>query len=153
MAEINTTGTEVPPNVTIYINNLNEKIKLEGKHYSTMSITHALCINESFWIYGNWDFFFLIRVEEVSARGVLAIWEDIGCAGLQDSEAQRPSLGCVRWSFLCHQCASPNAGLPILRQAHGIFLWKNLKFSFMDFWGLCNLIPSLCLNYHISGVG
>ncbi|KAK4559029.1 hypothetical protein RGQ29_008318 [Quercus rubra] len=29
MAEINTTGTEVPPNVTIYINNLNEKIKLE----------------------------------------------------------------------------------------------------------------------------
>lgn len=48
MAEINTTGTEVPPNVTIYINNLNEKIKLEGKHYSTMSITHPLCINESF---------------------------------------------------------------------------------------------------------
>lgn len=42
MAEINTTGTEVPPNVTIYINNLNEKIKLEGKHYSTMSITHSL---------------------------------------------------------------------------------------------------------------
>ncbi|KAK7842726.1 U1 small nuclear ribonucleoprotein A [Quercus suber] len=29
MAEINTTGAEVPPNVTIYINNLNEKIKLE----------------------------------------------------------------------------------------------------------------------------
>nr|POE45360.1 u1 small nuclear ribonucleoprotein a [Quercus suber] len=29
MAKINTIGTEVPPTVTIYINNLNEKIKLE----------------------------------------------------------------------------------------------------------------------------
>ena len=47
MAEINTTGTEVPPNVTIYINNLNEKIKLEGKHYSTMSITHSLTHSRS----------------------------------------------------------------------------------------------------------
>lgn len=30
MAEVNSTGNEVPPNMTIYINNLNEKIKLEG---------------------------------------------------------------------------------------------------------------------------
>ncbi|XP_038906378.1 U1 small nuclear ribonucleoprotein A [Benincasa hispida] len=29
MAEVNSTGNEVPPNMTIYINNLNEKIKLE----------------------------------------------------------------------------------------------------------------------------
>ena len=30
MAEVNSTGNEIPPNMTIYINNLNEKIKLEG---------------------------------------------------------------------------------------------------------------------------
>ena len=30
MAEVNSTGNEVPSNMTIYINNLNEKIKLEG---------------------------------------------------------------------------------------------------------------------------
>ena len=100
MAEINTTGTEVPPNVTIYINNLNEKIKLEGKHYSTMSITHSLTNSRSLQeriVLNLWELgLFIIRVEEVSARGVLAVREDIGGAGLQDSEAQRPSLGCVR---------------------------------------------------------
>ncbi|KAA0044384.1 U1 small nuclear ribonucleoprotein A [Cucumis melo var. makuwa] len=31
MAEVTTTGNEVPPNMTIYINNLNEKIKLEAE--------------------------------------------------------------------------------------------------------------------------
>lgn len=30
MAEVANPGTETPPNQTIYINNLNEKIKLEG---------------------------------------------------------------------------------------------------------------------------
>lgn len=33
MAEAVTGGTEVPPNMTIYINNLNEKIKLDGTCY------------------------------------------------------------------------------------------------------------------------
>ncbi|KAF5462478.1 hypothetical protein F2P56_018486 [Juglans regia] len=37
MAEA-TTGTEVPPNVTIYINNLNEKIKLEELKKSLLAV-------------------------------------------------------------------------------------------------------------------
>ena len=64
-----------------------------------MSITHSLTHSRSLHkriVLNLWELGFVIRVEEVSARGVLAIREDIGGAGLQDSEAQRPSLGCVR---------------------------------------------------------
>lgn len=36
VADVNnvSAGTEVPPNVTIYINNLNEKIKIDGNYHS-----------------------------------------------------------------------------------------------------------------------
>ena len=59
------------------------------------------------------------RVEEVAARGVLAVREDTGGAGVQDAEAQGAGVGGLRGRVLRHQCASPNAGLSFLRQTHG----------------------------------
>lgn len=57
MAETNT-GTEIPPNVTIYINNLNEKIKLNG-------ITHL-------WI----PILFVILLLSVSAFEI-GVWNQV----------------------------------------------------------------------------
>lgn len=42
MAEV-TTGNEIPPNVTIYINNLNEKIKLEGTDSRALTLSRTFC--------------------------------------------------------------------------------------------------------------
>jgi hypothetical protein len=121
MAEV-TTGNEIPPNMTIYINNLNEKIKLEGT--LTHSLTRTLSLELSVSNARAKRIVFLIdwwsrRVEEVSACGVLAVWEDTGGAGVQDAEAQGAGVGGLRGRVLRHQCASPNAGLSFLRQAHG----------------------------------
>lgn len=45
----NPSGGEVPPNVTIYINNLNEKIKLEGTSYLSRMFPQTL--NSCFTVY------------------------------------------------------------------------------------------------------
>lgn len=129
MAEV-TTGNEVPQNMTIYINNLNEKIKLEGTCAHTP--THPLSLELSVSHAQAKRIVFLIdcwsrRVEEVAARGVLAVREDTGGAGVQDAEAQGAGVGGLRGRVLRHQCASPNAGLSFLRQAHG-----NTAFPFLN---------------------
>ena len=77
MAEIANPGSDVPPNQTIYINNINEKIKLDGNFALISSITLVL-------------FSFLIfaynRAEEVAKCGVFSIREDIRGIGIQDIE-------------------------------------------------------------------
>lgn len=48
MAETHT-GTEIPPNVTIYINNLNEKIKLDGTPTFLTNPHFLISLNLVFW--------------------------------------------------------------------------------------------------------
>lgn len=81
------------------------------------------------------------RVEEVSARGVLAVWEDTGGAGVQDAKAQGAGVGGLRGRVLRHQCASPNAGLSFLRQAHG-----NISFTVLN-PPLFSKIPMFCITF------
>lgn len=74
------------------------------------------------------------RVEEVAARGVLAVREDSGGAGVQDAEAQRSSVGRLRGRLLRVQCPSTNAGFPFLWQAHGTSI--SIDFSIPTFFSL-----------------
>lgn len=142
MAEINTTGTEVPPNVTIYINNLNEKIKLEGKHYSTMSITHSLthsltlsAKNESFWIYGNWVY--LLSELKKSLHAVFSQFGKI----LEVLAFKTLKHKGQAWVVFDEVSSATNA----LRQMQGFpFYDKPMVNFFVKTWNflLCNLIPS-----------
>lgn len=97
MAEVNNTVNEIPPNMTIYINNLNEKIKLEGilRGVASLMVWNVM-----------WFFIVLLlgesRIEEVAERGFLTVREDSGSIGFQDLEAQRTGLGCVRRSLFRH---------------------------------------------------
>lgn len=82
-------GSETATNQTIYINNLNEKIKLDG------IISDGSIENFAFWwvsvlfgglilvsskTYGD-------RIEEIAARGVFAVRENTGGIGLQNPKA------------------------------------------------------------------
>ena len=129
MAENNNAGAEIPPNMTIYINNLNEKIKLDGTQFPFLIIFWTYFLEFGEVNYGRNVFLvfcflgYYYRVEEVAECGVLSVWEDIGGFSVQDAEAQGPSLGYLRRRLFCHQCSSPNAGLPLLRQAYGTNLF------------------------------
>lgn len=52
-------------------------------------------------------FLFVIecRVKEVVERSFLPVREDTGGVSIQDPQAQRSSLGCVRGRLVCFQCA------------------------------------------------
>lgn len=57
---------EYPPNNTIYINNLNEKVKKEGKRKQTFErFILIVCTHCS-----------ICRVEEVVVRHFLTVWRD-----------------------------------------------------------------------------
>lgn len=68
------------------------------------------CVDE----WGLTNFFLLFRVEKISARCVFTVRDDTGSFSFQNPKTQRTSMGSVRRSFWCHQCASTNARLPIL---------------------------------------
>ena len=84
------------------------------------------------------------RAKEVAEGGVFTVWEDIGRFGVQDAEAQRASLGRLRGRLFSHQCASPNAGLSLLRQAYGNVL-QNLMIIFYSNSGLRNPVRTFAV--------
>lgn len=135
-------GAEVSTNQTIYINNLNEKIKLDGTfHFCWMCCFWRVCV----LCLVNW---YLVvvnscadRIEEIAARGVFAVRQNTGGFGVQNPKAQGASMGCVWGGVFRHQCASPNARISVLRQAYGMNLCILLVFCplWLRFGDLHNL--------------
>ena len=70
------------PNQTLYINNLNEKVKKEGMSQQAF----GLCIS---------DLFSLYRVEEVTLCHLLPVWAYSGYCGLEDSQDAWTGICCV----------------------------------------------------------
>ena len=142
MAEINTTGTEVPPNVTIYINNLNEKIKLEGKHYSTMSITHSLTNSRSLQeriVLNLWELGFIYLLSELK-KSLHAVFSQFGKI-LEVLAFKTLKHKGQAWVVFDEVSSATNA----LRQMQGFpFYDKPMVNFFVKTWNflLCNLIPS-----------
>ncbi len=69
---------DVPPNQSLYINNLNEKVKKEGKWLTIKLfciVTTDLC-----------------RIEEVAVRHFLSVWADTRHCGSQDTQDERTSI-------------------------------------------------------------
>ena len=77
---------EYPPNNTLYINNLNEKVKVEGETLNLVVTSFcgefvSLTVTSSSH-----------RTEEVVVRHILSIWSDSGHSSQEVVEDERPSV-------------------------------------------------------------
>ncbi len=119
---------DVRPNCTIYINNLNEKVKKEGKnmlrYLNSCDITDACCLLwmptyfRSFLICFQLKFCFC-RIEEVSLCHLFPVWANHGHSGSENSKNEGTSLCHFQRGYLSHQCIEGDAGLPLLWQTNG----------------------------------
>mmetsp|Transcript_24353 Transcript_24353/g.61605 ORF Transcript_24353/g.61605 Transcript_24353/m.61605 type:complete len:147 (+) Transcript_24353:180-620(+) len=134
-------GGMVPPSQTIYVNNINDKVKKEGK-------TPSLHLHRDFLSY----FLFVIsprhlpfpssfkmcaclkmmnsrnilllipprlgRSEEGTVRHLWPVWPHLGRCCLQDFAFERTSVGCIRRCQRCFYCSPDYARLPFHGQAH-----------------------------------
>lgn len=125
---------EPRPNHTIYINNLNEKIKKDGEgglggvcecHQGfRLSLVRPHCHRDvpmcvtmlsplSPYCHS------VPRAEEVPLRHFLAVWADFGHFGVSQSPHAGPGLCHLQGDEQRHQRPALHAGLPLLRQTHG----------------------------------
>lgn len=78
-------GSEVSPNQTIYINNLNEKVKLDGDlRFFLLLSSYYLLLLLGFELIeiSLLFFFFLYRAEEIAECCVLSVRKDTGGIGV-----------------------------------------------------------------------
>lgn len=119
------TTPEVRLNHTIYINNLNEKIKKVGKMISEalLHVRHEANVllkktPPKLSIY----FFCSCRVEKIPLRHFLTIRTNLGHPGRQEPKDEGAGVCYFQRGQQCVQCFEIYAGLPFLRQTHGRFM-------------------------------
>lgn len=110
---------DIRPNHTIYINNLNEKIKKDGEYlpHESWPANLATVNLEHYSTYLH--LFMFSRTEEVLVRHLLPVWPNSGYCGSEDIEDAWPGFCHLQRHQQCHQCLAKYARIPLLWQTHG----------------------------------
>lgn len=102
---------DVPPNHTIYINNLNEKVKKEGLLAKKFVIILFPIFSKIFPV----KFRIVCRVEEGTTRDIFSIWPDNRYIRMEDAADARTSVRRLQGDCVGEQRHAIHAGIPLLR--------------------------------------
>lgn len=114
---------DIRPNHTIYINNVNDKVKKEGEQERArfwfhgpfyLNLSVRLCL-----VWFCWGSVLSCRAEALALRAPLSVWADHRHRGHEDAEDEGAGLRHLQRAHRRYQRPAAAAGLPLLQQAHG----------------------------------
>ena len=100
---------DVPPNQTIYVNNLYEKLSKTGE---SAKLCWILLCTELFQTLAN--AFCACRPQKMLVRNILPVREDSGRRCYENIQVEGAGLGCLCRHQLCNKCTPSHARLSLL---------------------------------------